>query len=198
MSASAGREQKGVHISLSKELPNGASRSRSGRLTTIRAVALGSGESQQVTLQSHSAGVSVDVEGKKCIACKRVKSLVDFQKSGKGLRQQCRACVAVTLAERSGKDMHHLSMSVDDAWAHAKQCAKCRVVKELRDFAPNKKSKEGVQTRCRACNAVAVVERMPDEPEAAEAGPDLVQDNNGHHDGAASKVFQLPEAVDDR
>ncbi|GAQ86489.1 hypothetical protein KFL_002920060 [Klebsormidium nitens] len=193
-SASAGREQKGAHISRSREVPHGSSHSRSMRTTTSRAVAVGTGDAEHVTVQSHSAGVSIDVEGKTCIACHRVKPLIDFQKAGKGLRASCRACVAVSLADRSGKDMYHLSMSVDEAWAHAKQCSKCRVVKELRDFAPNKKTKDGVQTRCRACNAVAVVERMPDEPAADGAWTNDVQDNNGHQNGAVAQSFQLPEA----
>lgn len=74
-----------------------------------------------------------ELEMKQCSECKHNKPLVDFEKAGKGLRKACRACVAVTRAERNGKDMAHMSLSVNEAWKRAKTCARCGLVKEIRE-----------------------------------------------------------------
>lgn len=90
---------------------------------------------------------------KVCPVCRQAKLHVDFdiQKKIHMRRDECRACLAVVKLKNLGREMHHLGMSVEQAWLHARRCRKCGYVKELRDFGREASKPQGVRPYCRAC-----------------------------------------------
>jgi hypothetical protein len=88
----------------------------------------------------------VDFLGKTCIECRRTKALDDFEKVTTSLdnrTEKCRACLTVVKAMRSGKELHHLALSVEEAWDKAKTCSSCGRKKETRDFHRDASAKDG-------------------------------------------------------
>jgi hypothetical protein len=73
---------------------------------------------------------------KTCIECKHSKRVGDFARvtSSKDKRSDaCRACLAALRGRRSGRELDHLQLTVEEAWKRAKICKTCNEEKELRD-----------------------------------------------------------------
>lgn len=109
-------------------------------------------------LAGAAASLSRDIDTqpafKTCETCQHSKPVVDFYgstTSKDGRSDSCRACLASFKAKRGKKELHHLGLSVDEAWVLAKPCTKCGLVKELRDFSRAAASKSQVTKFCRAC-----------------------------------------------
>lgn len=143
---------------------------------------------------------------RRCAICLTVKSLLDFQKAGKGRRKECRACVAADLAKRSGRPMYHMTMSSEEAWVRAKACSTCGVVKELRDFPFGRDRTHGPRNRCRACD-VAIADNNRHVLEAAAALRQLLESkqrlNNqrrqcGELSGALDKALEAKAVVEEK
>lgn len=106
-------------------------------------------------------GGDIDVKPplfKTCTICHCSKPTVDYEEiisSSDGRSDGCRACLATLKAVRAEKELHHLALSVDEAWALAKPCTKCGLVKELRDFTRSAPSKDQTHQWCRACLAAS-------------------------------------------
>lgn len=105
---------------------------------------------------------------KTCTECRRSKLLCDF-KATKGTEDKqtdiCRACLAKLFAVRTGRELYHLDMSVEEAWERAKVCCNCGLKKELRDFARDSDRKDFLRSRCRSCDAArALANRRLHEP----------------------------------
>lgn len=95
-----------------------------------------------------SAGTKV------CIECRHAKSMDDFQRvqgAGNVWSDACRACLAAVQARRAGRELHHLALTIEEAWENAKVCSHCTIRKEIRDFARNQSSKDGIRSWCRSC-----------------------------------------------
>jgi hypothetical protein len=114
--------------------------------------------SQEASTKDYRPGLAnapgVDFPGKTCIECRRTKALGDFEKTKTSLdnrTEKCRACLTVVKAMRSGKALHHLVLSVEEAWDEAKTCSSCGKKKEIRDFYRRGPSKDGFFGKCRAC-----------------------------------------------
>jgi hypothetical protein len=91
---------------------------------------------------------------KLCTECNYHKQLRDFEEtvtSIDGRTDYCRACLATLRARRSGRKLHHLALTVEEAWEDAKTCSNCFQLKEIRDFSRNHRSKDGTQSGCRSC-----------------------------------------------
>lgn len=123
-----------------------------GRLT-LRAVAKAANVMPEAET-ARDTGSAQETQVKTCPECQHPKLLVDFEKtvtSMDGLTDVCRACLAVVRAKSMQKELHHLGISVTEAWERAKACTKCRLTKELRDFPRATKRKDQTDTYCRAC-----------------------------------------------
>lgn len=121
-----------------------------GRLTQSRAQAVAGGAS------AASAADLDERQVKTCLECQHSKLVVDFEKtvsSMDGRTDVCRACLAVSWAKSTQRELHHLGMSVTEAWERAKACRRCGLTKELRDFARDSSRKDQMQARCRACSS---------------------------------------------
>lgn len=96
-------------------------------------------------------------EAKKlCTLCNHVKPLRNFEwmrASADELHLLCRACMATVRAKRSGRPLHHLDISVEEAWERARVCWCCKQRQELRDFVRNVRYPDGIDTRCRSCGS---------------------------------------------
>jgi hypothetical protein len=91
---------------------------------------------------------------KLCTKCNYHKLVRDFEEtvtSIDGRTDNCRACLATHRARRSGRKLHHLALTVEEAWENAKTCSKCFHLKEIRDFSRSHRSKDGTRTCCRSC-----------------------------------------------
>lgn len=91
---------------------------------------------------------------KECTICQRLKFPVDFEKTvstADKRTEACRACLAAYRAGRLGRPLHHLSLSLDEAWDKGKSCARCGHFKEIRDYARNMRKADGLNIYCRAC-----------------------------------------------
>ncbi|GAQ86218.1 hypothetical protein KFL_002760145 [Klebsormidium nitens] len=66
--------------------------------------------------------------------------------------------------------MHHLSLNVEESWERAKSCARCGILKELRDFGRNIRKAEGIEIYCRACKC-QMERQQPDRLPAPESTP---------------------------
>lgn len=129
-----------------------------GRLSQRQAQALAKGASEvppppetvRTTESTQESQVKI------CPECQHSKLLVDFEKTVTtmdGRTEICRACLAVLRAKSTQKELHHLGISVTEAWERAKACRKCGVTKELRDFARASQSKGQTYPYCRACTS---------------------------------------------
>jgi hypothetical protein len=100
-----------------------------------------------------------DKQVKSCNICRYSKPLVDFEKtvsSEDERTEACRACLAVLRAMRPGSRVSpswNLKLTPEEAWERAKSCTKCRLVKELRDFAVGPQFKDGTRYHCRSCDS---------------------------------------------
>jgi hypothetical protein len=96
-------------------------------------------------------GASGSRPPKLCTECNYHKLLRDFEETVTSMDRRtdnCRACLATHRARRSGRKLHHLALTVEEAWENAKTCSACFQLKDIRDFA-----REGDETRtcCRSC-----------------------------------------------
>lgn len=114
--------------------------------------------SQEASTKNHGPGSAnapgADFQGKTCIECRHTKALDDFEKTKSSLdnrTEKCRACLAVVKAVRLGKELHHLALSVEEAWDKAKTCSSCGRKKVIRDFYRQAAKKDGLAPKCRAC-----------------------------------------------
>lgn len=113
-------------------------------------------------------GCDSQTPSKQCLECGRLKLPVDFKStktSADGLMDSCRACLAVCSAKRIGRELGHLGVSINEAWERAKTCTHCRCMKEVRDFALDRATKDGLSCWCRGCVAAAKAARPKWEPQ---------------------------------
>lgn len=114
-----------------------------------------------ITLPQTRSVHSSELAGKKCPKCQRYKDLVDFGQNRMGkLSNVCRACAAVDRAKSNGTALHHLGLSVEQAWANARTCPKCGQSKEVRDFALECRATGTLRNCCRACHYIYNTKRV--------------------------------------
>jgi hypothetical protein len=95
-------------------------------------------------------------QSKTCIKCEHSKGEGDFEtvKSSKDNRSDtCRACLAALRGRRSGRELNHLQLTLEEAWKKAKICQTCNERKEARDFYTESRRKDGLSSVCRGCKA---------------------------------------------
>jgi hypothetical protein len=100
---------------------------------------------------------------KTCIICKHSKRVGDFNRvtSSKNKRTDaCRACLAALRGRRSGRELDHLQLTVEEAWKRAKICSTCNEQKEARNFYTDTRRKDGLSSLCRGCRG-RLNERRP-------------------------------------
>lgn len=69
------------------------------------------------------------------------------------LTDACRACLAALRGQRSGRELYHLQLTIEEAWKRAKVCEICREEKEVRDFFRDTSANDGTGSRCRGCRS---------------------------------------------
>lgn len=95
----------------------------------------------------------VESTTKNCSKCKEQKPVSEFSKAGKGyLRSYCKACQSVENAKRPRK---RPVLCIPEGYAH---CSRCKEMKAIIDFYPNRTNKRGVSTYCKLCSREARAE----------------------------------------
>lgn len=93
--------------------------------------------------------VDPSVREKRCSKCKEIKPVDQFspyRKSRDGLGSWCKPCAN----EHARESAHQLNYDVDPT-IREKRCGKCKEIKSVDQFDRNRRRKDGLQTRCRAC-----------------------------------------------
>lgn len=150
------------HFASAKVANNGRRLSqRQARAVAEGASKLPAAENARVT------GNTLESQVKFCPDCQHSKLLIDFGTTVTSIDRRtdvCRACLAVLRAQSAQKELHHLGLSVEEAWARAKACTKCGQTKELRDFARASHCKDETYPFCRACASAVHAARTRSVP----------------------------------
>lgn len=84
---------------------------------------------------------------KKCFTCKELKSLTNYNKSGRGYRSDCNECVK----------------KIETIIPPTKNCNDCLKELPMDDFYNSKRHKYGKENRCKACSKIYQKEKLSPE-----------------------------------
>lgn len=95
--------------------------------------------------------MAISGETKTCIHCSEVKPVKDFARNkatADGRRSDCKTCFNAKIRARRAESKERRAYLAD----HTKRCTRCVTVKDRGEFGRNIRSRDGLQSWCRACN----------------------------------------------
>ena len=109
------------------------------------------------------------IEKKHCLGCDEFKVLKEFHKDKRawdGLRSSCKVCQNIAQEKRRrklGMKPRRLAEHRFEGAFEEKKCLTCDEWKVLKEFYKNKRSSDGLESRCKGCRAIAFNKIMSTE-----------------------------------
>lgn len=98
---------------------------------------------------SRDYDVDPAIREKRCSRCKQIRPVEEFspyRKSKDGLGSWCKPCANEHGRERGSKLNYDIDQTISE-----KYCSRCKGIKPVGEFDRQRRSRDGLQKRCRAC-----------------------------------------------